>query len=511
MAYVYFKCRCGKSLAVDENGMGGMVNCPNCGYQFMIPAPVLQWACPNCGASMLAPGEMCGETVQCLTCQSEVQAPDRGDQEDMAPAESPVPSEAPGSEDLSSHLNKMFIDCSQCHERLPIKTLQCPHCGHVFSRQNLRSVVMGMLGVVILAGIGLGLWQAGFWPFSSGKQAPPAPLAPAVPSPSVMVLPRSASNAVVAAAVPTGKTEMVSLAIPAPAVVPSDTNAVSVEEWRVRFEMSRRVITALMDKAYPRGELNRNVELRQLDGLMIHGTNAGVGATNITLVVDGKPQAIAFQSLDAYAWLKVDMEFRSTWIDAQTAALVRRSLVQEGKKLTGLSTNSEEALDQMLSLGDSRAQYQAAEQFYKQKDFPYALLYFRASAAQDHAVAQYALGVMYYQGIGVGSDRKEGLTWLALAAAQGHVKAEQFIQQHKISQEVRQKLLKQEQARKEKTGREYEAALKAYQNQSQTPAPAPAQPAGSLKGSAKLDSRIYFRDGIGERQYYYQQGKRVYE
>lgn len=475
---IYFKCRCGKSLAIDEAGLGRMVDCPECGYQFMIPTPVLKWACPGCGASMLAPEEMRGETVQCLSCQTEVRAPDRDAQEEPA-AESSVPPEAPGSESLSSHLNKLFLDCPQCHERVPVNTRECPHCGHAFCRPALRGAVLGGLGLVILAGIVLGLWQAEIWPFSPAPQPLPAP-----PAPSVRPAPQPVSNAVAAAVAPTGKTETAVLAPPVPAAVPVDTNAVSPEEWAARFEFSRQVTADRMDKAYPRGELNRNIELRLLNGLMVHGTNTGLGTTNLTLVVDGQPRAIAFQDLDAYARLKVDMDFRSTWIAAQAAALSRRSLEKEGKKIPGVSPHSEEDPGQALGQGDPRAQYQAAEQLYKRKDFTQALLYFRAAAGQDHPAAQYALGVMYYKGIGAGANRKEGLTWLALAAAQGYAKAEQFIQQNKISQDVRQRLLKEEQVRKEAAGREFEAAWKAYQELSRVPSPVPDSLPAPLQGSS---------------------------
>lgn len=338
---------------------------------------------------------------------------------------------------------------------------------------------MVVLGLVILAGIGLGLWQAEVWPFSSAKQVPSAP-----PPPSAQAAPRSASNAVVAAVAPTGKTETVSLAPPASAVTPpADTNAVSAEEWVARFEMSRKVMTAQVDRTFPRWAVNREAAVRQMDGLVLRGTNVGSGVSNVTLLVAGKPVAIAFSDIDVHDRLKLDDEFRSMWIDAQAAAFSRQSLEQEGKKLTGLATNSEEDLDRMLSLGDPRVQCQAAEQFYKRKDFTHALLYFQAAAVQNHGVAQYVLGIMYYQGIGVGSDRKEGLTWLALAAAKGHAKAEQFIQQQKISQEARQVLLKHGQVRKEIAIREYEAALKTHQNQSQSPVAVLGQSPGSLTGS----------------------------
>jgi hypothetical protein len=45
---------------------------------------------------------------------------------------------------------------------------------------------------------------------------------------------------------------------------------------------------------------------------------------------------------------------------------------------------------------------------------------FHKAAVKGDARAQYSLGIMYFDGIGVKQDRKEAVIWLKKAADQGH-------------------------------------------------------------------------------------------
>jgi len=74
MASIYFKCACGKALAVDEAGAGRTITCPDCGERIQVPLPNVHWNCP-CGAVMLAPNSLSGQTVQCYECKAVSQVP----------------------------------------------------------------------------------------------------------------------------------------------------------------------------------------------------------------------------------------------------------------------------------------------------------------------------------------------------------------------------------------------------------------------------------------------------
>lgn len=76
---IYFKCLCGKSLAVDVKGAGRTITCPDCGQELQIPEPVIKLKC-ECEATIFVPESMVGEHVQCLTCKTFWEVP--GNQED---------------------------------------------------------------------------------------------------------------------------------------------------------------------------------------------------------------------------------------------------------------------------------------------------------------------------------------------------------------------------------------------------------------------------------------------
>lgn len=74
MANIYFKCSCGKNLAVDEVGAGRTVKCTDCGKPITVPQPEIECDC-DCGKTMLAPKNMAGEMVQCVECNAFVEIP----------------------------------------------------------------------------------------------------------------------------------------------------------------------------------------------------------------------------------------------------------------------------------------------------------------------------------------------------------------------------------------------------------------------------------------------------
>ncbi len=53
------------------------------------------------------------------------------------------------------------------------------------------------------------------------------------------------------------------------------------------------------------------------------------------------------------------------------------------------------------------------------KDYKEAFKYFKLSALQDHVLAQYSLGTMYYKGYGIPSNDFEAYKWWMKAAKQG--------------------------------------------------------------------------------------------
>ncbi len=65
---IYFKCQCGKSLAVDLAGAGRIVRCANCACPVEVPDPGIEFTCPLCGELHLGSADIEGDEVACTGC-----------------------------------------------------------------------------------------------------------------------------------------------------------------------------------------------------------------------------------------------------------------------------------------------------------------------------------------------------------------------------------------------------------------------------------------------------------
>ena len=82
----------------------------------------------------------------------------------------------------------------------------------------------------------------------------------------------------------------------------------------------------------------------------------------------------------------------------------------------------------LATSGDASAQYQLGLLYYQglgiRQDYNEASHWYRVAGEQGNADAQYSLGNMYLMGEGVNQDDSEAIAWYEKAAAQGHVAAE---------------------------------------------------------------------------------------
>lgn len=88
----------------------------------------------------------------------------------------------------------------------------------------------------------------------------------------------------------------------------------------------------------------------------------------------------------------------------------------------------ETARQQLLPLvekDDPQAQTYLAAIYQMDRDYQQAIRLYTAAARQDYAPAQYNLGVMLHEGIGVDQNLNEAYAWLFTAAQQGHSKAKE--------------------------------------------------------------------------------------
>jgi uncharacterized protein len=68
--------------------------------------------------------------------------------------------------------------------------------------------------------------------------------------------------------------------------------------------------------------------------------------------------------------------------------------------------------------------FDTAAKAYQKRDYVTAITLFFSLADKGHATAQFNLGVMHENGIGVVQDFKKSVGWYRMAAEQGYVKAQ---------------------------------------------------------------------------------------
>ena len=101
--------------------------------------------------------------------------------------------------------------------------------------------------------------------------------------------------------------------------------------------------------------------------------------------------------------------------------LLNQSFVSENNQLT-VKEQFQKALKNLESLaqrGDAEAQFVYANILLEMNDIKEALLWYRKSAKQGFALAQYKLAIMFYKGIGVPENKTIALSWFRKSAKQG--------------------------------------------------------------------------------------------
>lgn len=172
MAFVYFKCNCDKSLAVNASDAGGQVQCPDCGNPLLVPLPELYWTCA-CGEKMSAPKNLAGVAVRCAACEAEHTVPvrlelsargksDRGGKRDMQP-----------QNESSSDVQRVpvgrtnDVQCPNCGYMSPRILARCPQCqNHLHKGTAIRRQCIRMVKVIFI--IGLGWFLAAYFSRISG-------------------------------------------------------------------------------------------------------------------------------------------------------------------------------------------------------------------------------------------------------------------------------------------------------------------------------------------------------
>ena len=153
MAFVYFKCDCAKSLAVDAADVGRKVQCPDCGKSLPVPAPELYWKCA-CGEEMSAPKDLSGELVRCAACQAEHTVPVRlALKHDRQPQRQPAESQFDVPRVPVTRTNE--VQCPKCGYMSPPVLERCPQCqSYLHKGAIIRRQCIAVAKVLLIIGLG---------------------------------------------------------------------------------------------------------------------------------------------------------------------------------------------------------------------------------------------------------------------------------------------------------------------------------------------------------------------
>lgn len=148
MAFVYFKCKCAKSLAADASDAGRQVQCPDCGKTIIVPPPDISWSCA-CGEKMSAPQDLAGVTMRCSACDAENTVPVRlGLKRDKQ-----LPNESHAPRVPVSRTNE--VRCPKCGYMSPPVLARCPQCQNYLHRGAIiRRQCISVAKVLLIIGLG---------------------------------------------------------------------------------------------------------------------------------------------------------------------------------------------------------------------------------------------------------------------------------------------------------------------------------------------------------------------
>lgn len=92
------------------------------------------------------------------------------------------------------------------------------------------------------------------------------------------------------------------------------------------------------------------------------------------------------------------------------------------------TTPAEKSIDEKASIIETQEKrFQMGKELYLSKQYGQAANVLLPLAQQGHLNAQYTVGYMYHHGQGLPRNEKESTRWITMAAARGHMKAQEAL------------------------------------------------------------------------------------
>ena len=216
--------------------------------------------------------------------------------------------------------------------------------------------------------------------------------------------------------------------------------AVGIDELMALCEGYKESIGATLDYSKPPVEIGSEADFRLVSGRVIRGRLKARSDTNVVIATAGGETAINCGEIDPSDRLLLDTDYRRRWIHFRAIAIARRDLADAGLELEALPAANSDTQDILIELGSIPALIKAGEDKLRgrngEKDLSLAFLYYSCAAMQGDPRGQYAVGRMYYGGLGIPQNTGEALKWISIAASSNDPSALAFIAQHKHTEQV---------------------------------------------------------------------------
>lgn len=122
--------------------------------------------------------------------------------------------------------------------------------------------------------------------------------------------------------------------------------------------------------------------------------------------------------------LAVACIFASASADARLASAKDTAALAHNTTLSARPISFKNLATDIRTTGLAAHRYRQAETALEEEQYEQAAMPLQLLALQGHQDAQFMLGLVYSNGLGVGSDLKQAIHWYELAAQQGHIEAQ---------------------------------------------------------------------------------------
>lgn len=169
------------------------------------------------------------------------------------------------------------------------------------------------------------------------------------------------------------------------------------------------------------------VEVRKNNGVVVRGELKDVSPAGVIVMDEGRDDSVMFEDMDVDSRTQLDRDFRKVLAQIKLEEVLTGLGQDVGDfdpspalRSIGLQSagEPEDLRDTGLFHMDSPS---------GQNDYALAFLYLRLAARGGDPIAQYNLGKLYYDGLGVDADENLGLAWVKRSSQSGYGPSREFL------------------------------------------------------------------------------------